>query len=45
MMNDLIRNIAIDTFIITTFWKALGDNPYKPFFGMAVSIYIVKKYV
>lgn len=43
--NNLIKNIAVDIFIITTIWTVLNNNTYKYFFGIGMSIYILKKYI
>ena len=44
-MNNLIRNIAIDIFIITSIWSVLNDPKYKLIFSLSASTYILKKYV
>ena len=44
-MNNLIRNIAIDIFIISSIWSVLNNSTYKLIFGISASAYILKKYV
>jgi hypothetical protein len=43
--NNLIKNIVVDIFIITTIWGSINDNTYKYFLGLGISIYLVKKYI
>jgi hypothetical protein len=43
--NNLVKNIVVDIFIITTIWGVLNNNTYKYFFGIGVSIYLLKKYI
>lgn len=43
--NNLIKNILVDILITTTIWGVLNNNTYKYFFGIGVSIYLLKKYI
>jgi hypothetical protein len=43
--NNLIKNIIVDVIIITNIWVLLNNNTYKYFFGLGVSIYLLKKYI
>ena len=43
--NNLIKNIVVDIIIITTIWGLLNNNTHKYFFGLGMSIYILKKYI
>jgi hypothetical protein len=43
--NNLIKNIIVDIIIITNIWWILNNNTYKYFFGLGMSVYIVKKYI
>lgn len=44
-INNLIKNIFIDVIIISNIWGVLDNYTYKYFFGLGVSIYILKKYI
>jgi len=44
-MNNLIKNIAIDIFIISSIWNVLDNSTYKLIFRLCASAYILKKYV
>jgi hypothetical protein len=44
-MNNLIKNIVVDAIITTTIWQSLNNNTHKYFFGLALSIYLFKKYL
>jgi hypothetical protein len=43
--NNLIKNILVDILITTTILGVLNNNTYKYFFGIGVSIYLLKKYI
>ena len=43
--NNLLKNIVVDIFITTSIWGVLNNNTYKYFFGIGVSIYLLKKYI
>jgi hypothetical protein len=43
--NNLIKNIVVDVIIITNICGLLNNNTYKYFFGLGMSIYILKKYI
>ena len=42
---NLIKNIIIDTIIITTILDSITNNSYKMCFYGVISIYIIKKYI
>jgi len=44
-INNLIKNIVVDIIITTTIWGLLNNNTNKYFFGLGVSIYLLKKYI
>ena len=44
-INNLINNIAIDIIIINTIWGLLDNPKHKTFFGICMSMYIIKKYI
>ena len=44
-INNLIKNIAIDIFIITSIWNVLNNNTHKIIFGTGSLIYAIKKYI
>ena len=43
--NKLIRNIIIDVIIITNIWSFMNNPTYKAFFGIGISVYVIKKYL
>jgi hypothetical protein len=43
--NNLIKNIIVDVIIITNIWVLLNNNTYKYFFGLGMSVYLLKKYI
>jgi hypothetical protein len=45
--NNLVKNIVVDIIIITNIWCLLNNNntTHKYFFGLGMSIYILKKYI
>jgi len=43
--NKLVKNIVVDVIIINTIWGLLNNNTHKYFFGLGISIYILKKYI
>lgn len=42
---NLIKNIAVDIFIITNIWGLLNNNTSKYLFGLGMSLYLIKKYI
>jgi hypothetical protein len=40
-----MKNIVVDIIIITNIWGLLDNYRYKYFFGLGMSIYILKKYL
>ena len=44
-MNNLIRHVFIDIFIITNIWSVLDNPTHKVFFSAIVSTYLIKKYI
>jgi hypothetical protein len=42
---NLIKNIIVDTIIITTVWANINNDTYKYFFGLGMTMYILKKYI
>jgi hypothetical protein len=45
LIKNIIKNIIVDVIIITNIWVLLNNNTYKYFFGLGVSIYLLKKYI
>ncbi len=43
--NNLIKNIIVDVIIIINIWGLLNNNTYKYFFGLGMSVYLLKKYI
>ncbi len=43
--NNLVKNIVVDIIIITNIWCLLNNTTHKYFFGLGLSIYILKKYI
>jgi hypothetical protein len=43
--NNLIKNIIIDTAIITIIGNSISNDTYKICFYGVVSIYLLKKYI
>ena len=43
--NNLIKNIVVDIIIITNIWGLLNNNTHKYFFGLGMSVYLLKKYI
>ena len=43
--NNLIKNIVVDIIIITNIYGLLNNNTHKYFFGLGMTIYILKKYI
>ena len=44
-INYLIKNIIVDIIITTTIWGLLDNHTNKYFFGLGMSIYLIKKYI
>ena len=44
-INNSIRHVAIDIFIITNIWSVINDPTHKLLFSSIVSIYLIKKYI
>jgi hypothetical protein len=42
--NNLVKNIVVDI-IITNIWELLNNNTHKYFFGLGMTIYVLKKYI
>lgn len=42
---NLIKNIVVDIIIATTIWGLLNDYTHKYFFGLGMSMYVLKKYL
>lgn len=42
---SLIKNIIVDTIIITIIWTNINNDTYKYFFGLGMTMYILKKYI
>jgi len=42
---SVMKNIVVDIIIITNIWGLLDNYRYKYFFGLGMSIYILKKYL
>ena len=43
--NNLIKNIIVDIIITNTIWGLLDNYTHKYFFGLGMSIYLLKKYI
>jgi hypothetical protein len=43
--NILIKNILVDVIIISSIWGVLNNYTHKYFFGLGMTIYILKKYI
>ena len=44
-INNLIKNIVVDVIITTTIFGLLNNNTHKYFFGLGMTIYLLKKYI
>jgi hypothetical protein len=44
-IQTIIINIAADVIITTSVWGLLDNGMQKYFFGLGISIYLLKKYI
>lgn len=42
---NLIKNIVVDIIIITNILGILNNHTHKYFFGLGMTIYLLKKYI